>query len=376
VYDRVSIPRVFGALTLALAALLVACTAPGAASAPRPAAATPVAAAPPRAAAATAPVARARERVNLGVLSSVSDSGLWIAIAKGYFQEQGLDVETQPFGTAADMVAPLSAGQLDAGGGAPGVGLHNAVARGLDVRIVADKATTSQGHGYQAIMVRKDLVDGGQVRGPADLRGGKYALPSNTGITPEVSLNRYLRQGSLGARDTDLVAMPFPDMVAAFANRSIDAASVIEPFVTQIVDHGDAVIVEREDVTYPNHTVAVILYAGQFIRDKPEAARAFMVAYLKALREYNDAFTRRDPARYAEVVEILTRSTPVKDAALYEKMVMPGLDPNGVVNVASLKEDQDYYVASGLQQERIDVDKLVDESFARYAVDQLGGPYR
>jgi NitT/TauT family transport system substrate-binding protein len=75
-------------------------------------------------------------------------------------------------------------------------------------------------------------------------------------------------------------------------------------------------------------------------------------------------------------VEILTRSTPVKDAALYEKMVMPGLDPDGGVNVASLTEDQDYYLASGLQQERIAVDKLVDESFARYAVGQLGGPYR
>ncbi|HZR99809.1 MAG TPA: ABC transporter substrate-binding protein [Chloroflexota bacterium] len=368
-----SLPGARGALPLALAALLLACSAP--ASRP-PAAATPAAPAPTTAPAATAQAAQAREHVNLGVLSSVSDSGLWIAIAKGYFEEQGLDVETQPFGTAADMVAPLSAGQLDAGGGAPGVGLNNAVARGLEVRIVADKATTSPGHGYEAILIRKDLVDSGQVRVPADLKGRKYALPSVTGITPEVALNRYMRQAGLGARDTDLITMPFPDMVAAFANRSIDAATVIEPFVTQIADHGDAVIAEREDVTYPNHTVAVILYAAPFSRDRQPAARAFMVAYLKALRDYNDAFTKRDPARYREVVDILTRFTPVKDAALYGKMVMPGLDPNGVVNVASLKEDQDYYLANGLQQERVDIDKLVDESFARYAVEQLGGPYR
>src|SRR5581483_1869838 len=259
-----SLPGARGALPLALAALLLACSAP--ASRP-PAAATPAAPAPTTAPAATAQAAQAREHVNLGVLSSVSDSGLWIAIAKGYFEEQGLDVETQPFGTAADMVAPLSAGQLDAGGGAPGVGLNNAVARGLEVRIVADKATTSPGHGYEAILIRKDLVDSGQVRVPADLKGRKYALPSVTGITPEVALNRYMRQAGLGARDTDLITMPFPDMVAAFANRSIDAATVIEPFVTQIADHGDAVIAEREDVTYPNHTVAVILYAAPFSRD-------------------------------------------------------------------------------------------------------------
>src|SRR4051812_41369441 len=58
IYHRPFPSRVLGALSLPLAALLVACAAPGAASAPRPAAepaSTPVAAAPPAATAATAP---------------------------------------------------------------------------------------------------------------------------------------------------------------------------------------------------------------------------------------------------------------------------------------------------------------------------------
>lgn len=322
------------------------------------------------------PTVASLEKVRLGVLSSVSDSGFWIALAKGYFQEQGLDVETQQFGAAAEMIAPLGAGLLDVGGGAPGVGLANAVLRGVDIRIVADKGSTRPGHGFEAILARKDLYDSGEIRGPADLKGRKYAVSTVTGITLEAAFNRYMKQAGLSARDADLVQMPFPDMVAAFANKSVEAGSVIEPFVTQIVENGDAAILVREDTLYPDHAIAVVLYSGLFIQDKPEAARRFMVAYLKAVREYNDAFVKKDPARYREMVEILTKSTPVKDPALYEKMAMPGLNPDGETNVSSLKEDQEYFIAAGLQQERVDMERVVDHSFVRYAVAQLGGPYR
>jgi hypothetical protein len=57
-------------------------------------------------------------------------------------------------------------------------------------------------------------------------------------------------------------------------------------------------------------------------------------------------------------------------------MVMPGLHPDGRMNVASLTEDQDFFVATGLQQTRIDINTLVDHSFADAAIQVLGGPYR
>ena len=94
-------------------------------------------------------------------------------------------------------------------------------------------------------------------------------------------------------------------------------------------------VLERADVAYPNQQVAVILYSGDFAR-KQDLATRFMAAYLR-VRDYNDAFTKQDAARRAEVIEILAEYTTIKDRALYEKVVMPGLDPNGKVNVDSLK---------------------------------------
>ena len=64
-----------------------------------------------------------------------------------------------------------------------------------------------------------------------------------------------------------------------------------------------------------------------------------------------------------------------RPVAVLHRMVMPGLAPDGRLNVASIGEDQDYFLAAGLQQQRIDVNTLIDHSFADAAVQALG-PYR
>jgi NitT/TauT family transport system substrate-binding protein len=71
-------------------------------------------------------------------------------------------------------------------------------------------------------------------------------------------------------------------------------------------------------------------------------------------------------------VNALVKHTPVKDRALYDRMVMPGLKPNGAVNRESLAADQDYFLSTGDQQQRVDLSQLVDAQFADYAVSVLG----
>ena len=54
---------------------------------------------------------------------------------------------------------------------------------------------------------------------------------------------------------------------------------------------------------------------------------------------------------------------------------MPGLHPEGRMNVAAIAEDQDIWLTQGLQQQRIDLDELIDHRFADAAAQALG-PYR
>jgi NitT/TauT family transport system substrate-binding protein len=96
-----------------------------------------------------------------------------------------------------------------------------------------------------------------------------------------------------------------------------------------------------------------------------------MVAYLKAARYFDDAYDKNDATKKQDVVDIVAKGTKL-DPALVARVIFPGIDPNGKVNVESLNASQQYFVAKGTQTKAIDVSKIVDSSFADEAVKRLG----
>jgi NitT/TauT family transport system substrate-binding protein len=305
--------------------------------------------------------------IKFGQVGSVSDAAIFIADAKGYFKEQGITLESVPFTSAAQMVAPLGTNDLQAGGGAPSAGLYNAVDRGVQVRIVADKGSLTPGHGYEAVIVRKGLTD--TVKSAKDMKGLKISIAARD-IVPEYSLDTYLKTGGLTIKDVEVVPLAFPDMIPAMANGAIDVAIPTEPTATRILDAGTGTLITRTDVVVPGEQTAVILFSEKFAQDK-DAATRFMVAYLRGARFYTDAFDKKDPAKRTEAIDIISRATRL-DVTLINRVVMPGIDPNGKVNVESLDAAQKYFVAKGTQTKALDMSKIVDQSFAQEAVKRLG----
>jgi NitT/TauT family transport system substrate-binding protein len=313
-------------------------------------------------------------RVRMGVLGVLPEAGIFVALEQGYYREQGIELDTTPFDSAARMVPSLGTGQLDAGDGSHSAGLFNAVARGIPIKLVADAASGPAGSSVVSLMFRRDLVDAGQVRGPGDLRGRRVALPAR-GLPTEVLLSYWLSPVGLRVEDVEIVEMGFPDQLAAFGSRNIDATVIPEPFETRLVDQGLAAVYQHSDEVYPGFQVAELMYGAAFAQEQPDVARRFMLAYLRGVRVYNDGFVKGDQAARQVTIAALIRNTPVKDAALYDRMALTALDPDGRINLASLAADQEYWLASGQQQSRIDLNALVDYSFADAAVQALG-PYR
>lgn len=309
--------------------------------------------------------------LRVGVVASVSDAGFFVPVEEGYFAQEGLAVEFVPFRSAADMIAPLGVGQLDIGGGAVSAGLFNALARGINLRIVADKGTIRKGQSYEALIVRKDLVDSGRFRTLADLKGLRLGLAAR-GISPHIDLALLVQKAGLTLNDVEVVVMAFPDMVPAMANKALDGALLIEPFRAQAVEAGIGAFILSADEIYPDHQVAVVLYAPHMRREKVDPGRRFMAAYLRGVRDFNDAFVKRQPARRSRVIAALAKHTPVKDLALYEKMVMPWLDPNGAVNRQSLRFDQDWYAEHGFVPRKVNLSLVVDDRFVLAALARLG----
>src|SRR4051812_15661277 len=349
-------------------ALAVACAPSPAAPAPTPAgAAAPTVATRPASPSTPAAAAQPATLVRVGYLNSASDAGLLIAVDKGYFAEQGLDVQLERLDSGAVMTAPLAAGQLDIGAGTPSAGLYNAVARNITIKIVADKGSNRAGFGFQGIALRQGLAD--RVRTYADLRGLKVAMTATGGTSADLLLVAALRKGGLVPSDVDITTIPYPELNTALSTGAVDAAVHFEPLFTLGVRQGLSVDWKRGDEIYPDLQGATILYGMPFIQNEPDAARRWMVAYVRGLRLYNDAFLKNQDKD--AVLAILARATGAAPEVLAEAVPV-GLNPDGYANAAGLAPDTQPLPSLGFVTQPVDVAAVVDNSYVDYAIQQLG----
>ncbi len=318
----------------------------------------------------------AAQTITVGTTNSTSDAPILIADRKGYFGAEGLDVRVVTFRSASDMVAPLGAGQIQAGAGSASAGLYNAVARGIKIRIVADKASSPPGYGGTKILVRRDHVESGRYRDIRDLKGLRFAMNA-PGVSNTSTLNTLLNSVGLRYADVETVDLPFPDHVVALKNKSVDAAASVEPAPAIAIRNGDAVLVRSDDEILPYHQIAVLLYAEDFALRRADAARRFMRAYVRAVRFYNGALQngRLDGPNAEEVIAILSDATPIKSRDIYKAITPTGMNPDGRVNRASLAYDLAFYAGQGLIKGHVDLDAVLDDSFVEAALNELG-PYR
>ena len=277
---------------------------------------------------------------------------------------------------AAKMVPVLGSRQLAAGGGAVSSALYNAVERGVEMKVVADKAHHDPNDSHAALLVRKDLIDSGKFKGFKDLRGLTVAL-SGKGTSDKFVLNEALKRGGLKWGDSNIVYMGFPQHPAAFVNGAIDASLTAEPALTNTLKTGAAVLYARIGQFYPHQQSATVIYGVDFLQKEPDKAEKFMRAFLRGARFYNDAIvnaTLTGPTAPA-VISILTKYSRIKDPAVYRITTPPAIDPNGKLNLASMRKDWQFFKDTGQIDGSVTVDQIVDLSYVKAALAALG-PYR
>jgi NitT/TauT family transport system substrate-binding protein len=307
----------------------------------------------------------------VGLLGAITDAGVFIALERGYYRDRGLDVQIETITDPNTNTTLVGTNQLEVGGAGVDANPFQAAARGVGLKMVADKGQLFPGFGFSGVVVRQDLLDSGEVRSWADLRGRTFAKLTQCDSS-DPPLARGFERGGYTRDEVNVVYMGLPDMNVALANKAVDAAWQIEPLSTLGQERGIASKFAPGDELYPNQQIAVLFYSPEFAR-RTDAARAFMIAYVRGLRDYNDAF-RKGIGR-ADVEQILAKYTPVKDLALYDRITPAGLDPDGRMNVQGVRADLAFFARQGcISGEVADVGQVVDESFIDYAVGVLG-PY-
>jgi NitT/TauT family transport system substrate-binding protein len=294
---------------------------------------------------------------------------MFIAQERGYYQDEGLEAEFVPFRSAAEALPALASGDVAVSGGAPDPSVFNAARRDVGVKLISSLSIVAPGEWGAALVIRQDHVDSGRYRELSDVKGMNIAIHI-LGTTPQLYMERILAKGGLTVDDVQFTIVQIPDQIGALANKAVDAAWAIDPFVTLSEGQGLGKKVATVSDVFPGAVSMIILLSPVFERQQPEAVRRFAVAYLRGARDYIQA-AKTERGR-EEMVPILTKYTGLKDPALYARLSWPNLDPNGALDPQVLDTMQDYFVKVGSQQEKQDINRVVDPSYMSYAAERLG----
>ena len=315
----------------------------------------------------------ALEKVRVGVGGSSSDAPLYLARELGFFNEEGLDVDIINLDSGAKIMAPLGTGELDVGAGALSVGCYNILGRGVKLKIVADRGHTDASTQYQTVFIRKDLVDSGRYKALKDLKGLRMGYAA-AGVTSLSLMNEASKAAGIAFDDTTPVYMPFPNMVAAMQNKALDGAFLIEPQETVIERLGIGARMQNTNDFYPNQQISVIFYSEKFAVEKKDTALGFMKGWLRGVRAMSDSIEGgRISPKAEKTLEILTHNLEMPPDIL-RSIYMNAVNASGEISRGSVEKDLAFFRAQGWVTDAIDLDKVIDLSFAREANRQLG-PY-
>ena len=318
---------------------------------------------------------QAADKVAVGTGGSASDAPFYIAYDKGFFKDEGLNVDLIVLDSGAKVIAPLGTGELDVGSGALSVGFWNALVRGIKFRIVADRGHAQPGYLYQTVFMRKDLIDSGQFKSLKDLKGMRMGFAAQ-GVTSLSLLNEAAKHAGIKFEDITPVYLSFPQQIAALQNKALDGTLLIEPQATVAVNAGYGVRFMDTNEFYPYQQISVIFFSDRFATERKEVAGKFMRAWLRGVRSYNDAIKdgKIAGAGADEVVAIMAKSFNM-NPGLIREMYSQAVDVTGAVNAAGVQKDLDFFLQQGWVTGQIKASDVIDMSFARKASAELG-PYQ
>jgi NitT/TauT family transport system substrate-binding protein len=312
--------------------------------------------------------------LKIGSLPTIGLAPVLIAQQRGYFQREGLSVEIVNFSNGAEIVPAVGGGQIDAAlSVAPSAGLLNAVARGLEVKIVASNGTIIPHRNIGNIIVRKDLAPSSGFLDLKTLKPPIRAAATVEGILPHAILLLEAQKAGFAISDVSMSFLGLPDMNAALQSKQLDIAASGEPLITLAEQQGIAARWREMAEDFPNVPYSTMLYGPNLLTRDPDAGVRLMRAYLQATRDYEDAFSHNKDRD--AIVGLL--SDPLKTPAPLFKAIQDGgglafIDPNGAVHIETLAPILDLWTQQGLVQPGFQLASLVDDTPARNAVSTLG----
>jgi NitT/TauT family transport system substrate-binding protein len=304
--------------------------------------------------------------VKVGTVRSISTVATLTAVERGYFKEFGIKVETEELNTSSNEMALLAQNQLQIIEGGIAAGYFNALEGNFPITIVMDRVSSPLGHN---LMLRPDLK--GKITRIRDLKG-KTVATNGPGSVSTYEIGKVLETDGLTIADVDLKVLPFPQMKIALVNKGIDAALLIPPFTSEVLEGHIAVpFIETDDVIKPwPMTIAVAMINTDWAKPNRDLLRNYFTAYLHGVRDYCQAY--HGGSNRSELIQRLISTGTETRMDLLNNYPWPARDPNGHINMASMLDMQTWYRRNKFSAAEFPAERLVDTSYAEYAAAKLG----
>lgn len=240
-------------------------------------------------------------RYTVGYVNWIGYTGIFVAKDEGYFEAEGLDVETKLFSAPSDGIPPVMTGDLD---------IHFTT---LDTVLKADDKSPGSvvvpflvdaSRGADAFLAKKDIAS------VKDLKGKKVA--ATVGECNHLLLLKALEASGMTESDVKLVNMNPDDAGTAFATGSLDGAVTWEPWITKATSTGQGhVVYSTKDAPYVIIDVVVV--------SPKHANKEKTEAFLRAMVKAHD-FIAANPQKAAEIAAKAFEQTPEEAAEMLGKV--------------------------------------------------------
>jgi NitT/TauT family transport system substrate-binding protein len=205
--------------------------------------------------------------------SDIHQLACWVALEKGFYKKEGLDVEVGGiFKAGPEEMSAFAAGALDMGyvGEAPAT---TAVANGSAAVTVLAQVNTEG----SAIVVSDDSP----VMSIQGLLGKRVAVPGHSTVQ-DFLLRKALVKFGVKPQKVKIMVLKPPEMIGALRTGQIDAFIAWEPYPAKAQSMGVGKVLIASSEIWEAHPCCVLVANNRFLKARPEEAKAMVRAHVKA----------------------------------------------------------------------------------------------
>lgn len=298
---------------------------------------------------ATPATAAELKKVRVSTISSIDSAALEAARAQGYFAAEGLDIDTTPMVGGAAGLPALAAGQVQ-------IASSNIVSvilgarQGLDFQIVVGGDATRDVPPDLAGLVVKP---GSGIKSGKDIEGKKVAVNTRNNII-WLYARAWVKKTGGNPDKVTYMEVPFPQMVDAVHLGNVDAAFVVEPFLSAGQKAGTVELAgwPYSDV-HKRIPISEYVSTKSFIQTNPDVIARFVRAYNKGV-DWVDA--NQGKQAWFDLISSYTRLPVEKVKDLTPPLFLKTLQKPQIEQVVNLMRE------NGMVKGNFDVDSILHES--------------